>query len=294
MPQLTFAVNLHATDSWPDFQRLIRRADELGYDAFAALDHLGALAPFPALAAAAGLSPRLRLRTHVLNAGFWNAALLAREVATVDLLSGGRVEMGLGSGHMKAEHDDAALPWPPLAQRMQDMETLAVELRRRLSDPQLRPSPVQHPVPLMIGAMSVAGLSVAARHADIVGFAGLRQPPGSPPGAFVLSGAERTRERVELVRRIRREAGDRPYRSDALLQVVALGREPVDAAREIVAGVPHLDAEQLLDTPFVLLARTAEDGAQELLRRHEAYRFDSFTTHQHNLEPLAEVMAALP
>ena len=293
MHQLTFAVNLHATDSWPDFQRLIRRIDELGYDAFAAPDHLGALAPFPALAAAAAVSPRLRLRTYVLNAGFWNAALLAREVATVDLLSGGRVEVGLGAGHMKAEHDDAGLPWPPLAQRVQDMETLAVELRRRLSDPQHRPSPVQHPVPLMIGAMSVAGLSVAARHADIVGFAGLRQSPGAPPGAFALSTAEQTRERVELVRRVRREAGDRPYRSDALVQVVALGRDPVEAAREITAAAPHIDVAQLLDTPFVLLARSAEEGAQELLRRHEAYGFDSFTTHQHNLDPLAQVMAAL-
>ena len=43
----------------------------------------------------------------------------------------------------------------------------------------------------------------------------------------------------------------------------------------------------------MLLARSAEEGAQELLRRHEAYGFDSFTTHQHNLEPLAQVMAAL-
>ena len=194
---------------------------------------------------------------------------------------------------MKAEHDDAGLPWPPLAQRVQAMETLAIELRQRLSDPQHRPGPVQHPVPLMIGAMSVAGLSVAARQADIVGFAGLRQPPGAPAGAFVLSCAEQTRERVELVRRIRREAGDRPYRSDALLQVVALGRDPLDAAREITAAAPHIDVEQLLDTPFVLLARTAEEGAQELLRRHEAYGFDSFTTQQHNLEPLAEVIAAL-
>jgi probable F420-dependent oxidoreductase len=291
--ELTFAVNLRAADSWPDFRRLIQRIDELGYDALAAPDHLGALAPFPALAAAASVSSRLRLRTYVLNAGFWNAALLAREVATVDLLSGGRVEVGLGAGHMKAEHDDAGLLWPPLAQRVQAMEALAVELRQRLSDPQHRPSPVQHPVPLMIGAMSVAGLSVAARHADTVGFAGLRQASGSLPGAFVLSCAEQTRERVELVRRVRREAGDRPYRSDALLQVVALGRDPVDAAREVVAGVPHLDAERLLDTPFVLLARSAKEGAEELLRRHKAYGFDSFTTHQHNLEPLAEVMAAL-
>jgi probable F420-dependent oxidoreductase len=293
VPQLRFGVNLREADSWAGFQRLIQRAEELGYDAFAAPDHLGAMAPFPTLAAAAGVSDRLRLRTYVLNAGFHNAALLARDVATVDVLSAGRVEVGLGAGHMKSEHDDAGLPWPALEQRVQALEVLALALRRRLADAAHLPRPVQQPVPILIGAMSSAGLAVAARHADVVGFSGLRQAPGAPVGTFELSSAQQTRERVDLVRRIRGEVGARPYGSDALLQVVDLGRDPLDAARDIAAGLPHLDAEQVLDTPFVLLARTAEEGARELLRRHEAYGFDSFTTHQHNLEPLAEVIAAL-
>ena len=290
---LTFAVNLRAAASWAEFQRLIHRADELGYDAFAAPDHLGAMAPLSTLAAAAGVSSRLRLRTYVLNAGFYNAALLAREIATVDVLSAGRVEVGLGAGHMKSEHDDAGLPWPPLAQRVLAMEALAVALRRRLVDIEHEPRPVQRPVPIMIGAMSSAGLSVAARHADVVAFSGLRQAPGAPVGTFQVSSAEQTLERVDLVRRIRGEVGGRPYRSDALLQVVALGRDPVGAARDLAAGLPHLEVQQLLDSPFVLLARTAEEAAKELLRRHEAYGFDSFTTHQPHLEALAQVMAAL-
>jgi probable F420-dependent oxidoreductase len=291
--ELTFAVNLRAVESAAEFGRLIRRADQLGYDAFAAPDHLGAPAPFAVLAAAAGISDRLRLRTYVLNAGFHNAALLARDVATVDVLSGGRVEVGLGAGHMKAEHDDAGLPWPPLAQRVQAMEALAVDLRRRLADPAHAPRPVQQPVPIMIGAMSAAGLTIAARHADVVGFSGLRRVPGAPVGTFAMSSAATTLERVELVRRLRREVGDRPYRSDVLLQVVTLGRDPADAAREIAATVPLLDAAQLLDTPFVLLARSAEEAADELRRRHELYGFDSFTTHQPSLESLGEVIAAL-
>jgi len=173
---------LRGTESGDEFRRLVSRADELGYDVFAAPDHLGAIAPFAVLAAAGMVSGRLRLRTYVLNTGFWNPAMLAREAASLDVLCAGRAELGIGAGHMKGEHDDAGLPWMPLGQRVQAMETMAAEVRRRLADPAHQPRPVQQPVPLMIAAMSHAGLSVAARHADIVGFAGLRQVKGGSSG----------------------------------------------------------------------------------------------------------------
>ena len=139
--------------------------------------------------------------------------------------------------------------------------------------------------------MSRAGLSVAARRRCVV----LRSSPcrRGTGGTFALSSAEQTRERVALVRRIRSEAGGRPYGSDALLQVVARGRDPTDAARELVADPPDLDVENVLVSPFVLLARTAEEAAAELVRRHETYGSDSFTTHQPSLEPMAKVIAAL-
>jgi alkanesulfonate monooxygenase SsuD/methylene tetrahydromethanopterin reductase-like flavin-dependent oxidoreductase (luciferase family) len=90
--------------------------DELGFDFVAAGDHLGRPAPFSFLAAAAVASDRLRLRTYVLNVGFWNPSLLAREVATLDVLSGGRVELGLGAGTIRSEFQQAGLPcasgWP--------------------------------------------------------------------------------------------------------------------------------------------------------------------------------------
>jgi probable F420-dependent oxidoreductase len=287
---LQFGVNLGAVDSWQVLQQVVRRVDELGYDVVAAPDHLGGPSPFATLAAISGVSPRLRLRTYVLNSGFWNAALLAREVATVDLLSAGRLEVGLGAGHMKSEHDDARLPWSPLRERVRALEALVIELRRRLSERAHQPVPVQQPVPIMIGAMSEQGLSVAARHADVVGFSGLRQQPGAPIGTFTLSSAEETTQRI---RQVREQAGDRTYRSDVLLQVVKLGSDPEVAAAEVVCDLPHLHVEQVRESPFVLLARTAEQAADELLERHERYGFDSFTTHQPNLEALGQVLAAV-
>jgi probable F420-dependent oxidoreductase len=289
MPSIRFGVNVRAVGSAAEFDRFVRRADDLGYDALAVPDHLGAPSPFVALASAAATSSRLRLRTYVLNVGFWNPALLARDVATLDIVSDGRVELGLGAGHMRGEHDDAGLPWLPFDERVAGLEQTVVEVRRRLAEETHEPRPVQQPVPLLIGAMSRRGLAVAARHADIVGFSGLRAVEGAPPGTFTLCSAAETASRVGEVRRV---ADGRPYRSDALLQRVVVGREPTEVATEIAAGAPGVTVEQVLDTPFVLLASNAAEGAEKLRRRQELYGFDGVTTHQRNLEALGEVIAA--
>ena len=289
MTDIEFGLTVHAVTAGRELAELVRRMDALGYDVVAAPDHLGAPSPFAALTAAGMVSPRLRLRTYVLNAGFWNAALLAREVATLDVLSDGRAELGLGAGHMKAEHDDAGLPWPALAERVQGLERLLVEVRRRLAADALRPRPVQPRIPVLVGAMSAPGLAVAAHHADVVGFAGLRQVPGAEPGTFTLSSSTETAERVEQVRA---RAAGRAYRSDVLLQAVVLGAEPAASAAVVAASAPGLTVAQLLDSPFVLLARDAAEAAEELRRRRERFGFDSVTTHQPYLEALGEVIGA--
>lgn len=289
MADIQFGVNVRSADSPAGFERLVARIDELGYDVLAAPDHLSAMGPFTLLAAAAMVSRRLRLRTYVLNAGFWNPALLAREVATLDLLSGGRGELGIGAGHTKSEHDDAGLPWLAFGDRIGLLEATATEVMRRLADPAHQPAPVQRPVPLMVAAMSGAGLAVAARHADVVGFAGLRQVPGQPLGSFTLVGATETAERVAAVRE---QAGGRAYRSDVLLQHVAIGPDPAESAVEVMAGVPWLTVQEVLASPFVLYARSAREAADEIRRRHELYGFDSVTTHQPSMEALGQVIAA--
>lgn len=290
MSPLQFGVNVRAAASQQEFRQLVERVDELGFDVLAAPDHLGGMAPFPALAAAGTISTRLRLRTYVLNVGFWNAALLAREVATLDVLSQGRAELGLGAGHMKHEHEDARLPWLSFPQRVQQLADTLGEVRDRLADPDHRPQPAQQPIPIMVGAMSDAGLAVAARHADVIGFSGLRQVPGAAAGVLTFCSSDETTQRVDAVRRL---AGDRTYRSDVLLQSVVIDRDPAEAAAEFAAELPGLRAEQLLDTPFVLLARTVDEAAKELDRRHRLYGFDSVTTHQPNLEALGRVIAAI-
>src|SRR5215831_8329942 len=109
MRDFRFSFNIFGITSREAFVAECREAEEYGYDTVFAADHLGIPAPFPLLVTAAEATQRLRVGTLVLNAAFWNAALLAREVATADILTDGRLELGLGSGHMKWEFDEAGI-----------------------------------------------------------------------------------------------------------------------------------------------------------------------------------------
>jgi probable F420-dependent oxidoreductase len=272
------------------FAAAVQRIEALGFDFVAAADHLGHPAPFAALVAAAAHTERVRLRTYVLNVAFWNPALLAREAASADVLSDGRLELGLGAGHMRSEWEDAGLQWQPAAERIARLRVTAAEVQRRLLDESMRPRPIQRPLPLLVGAMSQGGLSVAAELADIVAFAGLRQMPGRPAGEFTVASPEETDALVALVRERR---GERPYESDVLLQQVRVGQDPLAVAAEFCADVPGLEPQELLRSPFVLFAAGAEEAAAELRRRRERWGFSSITTFSDSAEHLAHVIEHL-
>src|SRR3954454_5566900 len=125
----------------------------------------GMLPPLTALVAAAEATDRLRVGTLVVNNDFRHPVVLAREAATIDLLTDGRLELGLGAGHMKFEYDEAGLPFDPAAVRVARMAESAEIVTRLLAGEEVAftgehyqvhghlcfPSPVQRPVPLLIG-----------------------------------------------------------------------------------------------------------------------------------------------
>ena len=112
MTDLQFGVSLAGWSDGPALLAAARTAEREGFDAVTVADHLGHTAPFAVLAAAAAVTSRVRLRTVVLDAYFWNPALVAREVATLDLLSGGRgrAEDRRGSHAPRARRRRAAVP----------------------------------------------------------------------------------------------------------------------------------------------------------------------------------------
>jgi probable F420-dependent oxidoreductase len=295
---LTFGASIGALRTRAEILTAARFAEAAGFDRLNTADHLGNTAPFAALAAAAAVTERIRLRTYVLNVYFWNAALLAREVATIDALSAGRFELGLGAGHMKREHDDAGLPFPPLADRVAELERVLVDVQNRLATTDYTPAPVQPRIPVSIGAWSPGTMSIAARQAEIISLTGMVQLKGRPPGTFTLSDVVEVDRRLDRLRTTieRERPSGRPAPVfDCLQQRVIVDADPEQSARALVAEDEDADftVRQILESPFLLLAATAQDAAEELLRRQKRWGISSWCTHTASTPALAQVIVAL-
>ncbi|MDA0566579.1 TIGR03621 family F420-dependent LLM class oxidoreductase [Streptomonospora sp. S1-112] len=291
MKRFRFGINCRQQeiDRWT---QTCRATERLGYDVIQAPDHLGAASPFAMLAAAAAVTSRIRLGTLVLNNEFWNPALLAREAATVDRLSGGRLELGLGAGHMRSEFEAADIPWRPHAERVANLERSIGELDRLFAEDGQQPLPTQVPrPPLLIGGHGERSLDLAARHADIVGFAGLTQVRGARMGTFRVADAEETLRRVDFVRS---RAGSRAdaLEFNVLVQAVVVTDDAHKTAAELAAAYssPGLDtAEAVLASPYVLVG-TAAEIAGELVANRERFGFSYITTHGAYRDALAEAI----
>lgn len=303
-----FGVNLLSLESAPAWREKCRRADHLGYDVLLVPDHLGHPDPFPALVAAAEVTERPRLGTFVLNLGFWNPALLARAAATCDALTGGRLELGLGAGYVKAEHDSAGLPFGSPRERVDHLEHTVRELERLLTDPEQQPRPAQTPrPPLLLGGNGNRLLRAAARHAEIAAFTGAVQAPDDAPSPVRLIGPEALEERVAAFRRFAAEAaaeGEReagagngdeagePAELNYLIQVVDPTGDRRAKARELRPYAPDLTEEQLLEHPALLLGGP-KDMADQLRAHRERFGFSYFTVLEHNMEAFAPVIEEL-
>lgn len=170
-----FGVALGAATSRASWVERCRRAEDLGFDVIGVPDHLGMLAPFPAMMLAAEATERVRLNTFVLNAPFYSPALLARDAATVDLLTDGRVELGLGAGYAAAEFERAGIPFPTARERVDRLDATAAALRAAFEDEKQTPRPARPGgPPLFIAGWGDRLLEVAARHADTIGLSGAR------------------------------------------------------------------------------------------------------------------------
>jgi probable F420-dependent oxidoreductase len=308
MADFRFSFNVFNVGSGEEFTETCRRGERFGYDTVFAADHLGLDAPFPTLVAAAAATERLKVGTLVLNVPFWNPALLAREVITTDVLSGGRLELGLGAGHMKWEFDEAGIAWQPFGERADRLEETIRELGRIFTAggyPQQAktrevmgipvPSPVQRRgfggsgPPLIVGGTGDRILAIAAEHADIIAIAGAYQITGKPPGTFRIATAGETADRVRYARE---RAGDRAGQVEwhVLVQAVVETDDRRAAAERILERFGRMmSADELLDTPFVLVG-TVEQMAEQIIRNRERFGFTYYTVHGPFMDSFAPVI----
>jgi probable F420-dependent oxidoreductase len=201
-----------------------RRAESIGYSGLVLPDHLiGQHAPIPVLATVAAVSERLRIGTFVLNAALRHPAVIAQDLASLDVLSDGRLEIGIGAGWNRPEFDAIGLPFDPGPARVARLAEAVAVLKGcfgdgpfsypgeyfRLVEHDGQPKPVQRPhPPLFIGGGSRRVLTLAAQQAQIVGLAprvmpGDQTAPAPDPRSFTVAAAE------EKVGWVRAAAGDR-------------------------------------------------------------------------------------
>ncbi|MFF3486610.1 LLM class F420-dependent oxidoreductase [Streptomyces sp. NPDC002701] len=279
-----FGVSLVTPAPAGEWRAKCRRAEELGYDVILVADHLGMPAPFPSLVAAAGATERPRLGTFVLNAGFWNPVLLAREVATTDALTDGRLELGLGTGYVQAEHDAAGLSYRSPGRRVDHLLHTVEELQRLLG-------PADRRVPLLIGGNGDRMLRLTAEHADIAAFTAARSVRGSTTGTLEPLTAEEIDGRVAAYLRL---AVDRPEPAELnlLVQLVAVTDDPRAAVRPLLPRVPHLTEEQILELPIVLVG-PVERIREKVRAVRERYGFSYLTVLEPYMEAFGTVIAGL-
>lgn len=299
-----FGVQSRSAGPRQSWLETVRRVEALGYDTIMWPDHfVRGFEPVAVLAAAAIATTRLRLSGFVFDNDFRHPVVLAMSAASIDVLSDGRLELGIGAGWLKDEYDQAGIPFDPASVRIARLEEAVHLLKRLLSGErttfhgefytvdglQLPPVPVQRPrPPLVIGGGSRKILSLAAREADIVGITNRALPDGSKDGADLSAAA--TERKLAW---IREAAGDRfdDIELNLICQNVEITDDRRAAAERLAAELP-LTAEEVLESPLVLLG-TVDEIAETLRERRERYGFSYVVIVEPVMEVFAPVVAQL-
>src|SRR5437762_19393 len=217
-----FGVQASNAGSAAEWATLARKVEDLGYSSLFLPDHFGEqLAPVPAMMAAADATTDLRVGALVFDNDFKHPVVLAKEMATIDVLSGGRVEFGLGAGWMNTDYEQSGIPKDGDGVRIAKMVE-ALEVCRGLwaegafdfkgehytiSGLDGLPKPVQQPhPPVLIGGGGPKMLRIAAQQADIVGI----NPQLTAGEITADAGKDAVASRVdEKVQWVKDAAGDR-------------------------------------------------------------------------------------
>ncbi len=214
MRPFEFLADIHEIVSGPELAARARRAEQLGYHALVIPDHLlGQLSPTVAMATVAATTSTIRMSAFVTNNDLRHPAILAQDIASLDVLSGGRVDLAIGAGWNKREYDAIGLDFDPTPVRQARLTESITVLKGLFSgapftfegqyyaitDYAAEPVPVQRPhPPFFIGGGGRRTLTLAGREADIVGLAPrIRPNVGLDTDSLTLAA---TREKIDWVR----------------------------------------------------------------------------------------------
>jgi len=307
MHPFRFAVQLSDAPSGQVWRHLARKVEDLGYSTLFIPDHFDQqLGPVVALTVAAEATERLKVGSLVFDNDYRHPLVMAKELATLDLLSEGRLEVGLGAGWMQSDYDQSGIPHDPAGTRVSRMEEAIAVYKAlwsgettnhegdhyRITGAKGYPRPHggrAHP-PLLIGGGSPRVLRIAGREADIVGI-----NPNLAAGRIgpEMAGQVSLRHYQERIEWVREGAGDRfdEIELQCLTFMVNVGeprKDILDRLSQMFSTTPEeADGVQLA------LGGTVDEIVEVLQRRRETLGLSYWVVHQPEMESFAGVIAKL-
>ena len=301
-----FGVQVSHASTAQEWAELARRSEDAGYDVLTMPDHFtNQLAPVPALMAAADATSTLRIGALVFDNDYKHPVVLAKELATMDLLSDGRTEIGLGAGWMLSDYEQAGMTYDsPKVRIDRFIEGLAV-IRGALGPDSFSfsgdhytisnynglPKPVQQPLPpILIGGGGPRVLKFAAREADIVGINGTLTAGVVGPEAISTMTAASVDEKVAIV-----AAAGAHRISDIELNIRTFFVKVTDDRASTINAISSMFSvpAELIDTsPFALIG-SVDACIEQLLERREKWGFSYTIVGAENIDECAPIIAAL-
>jgi probable F420-dependent oxidoreductase len=303
-----FGAMLFGAPSRQEWIDKVRKVEELGYTTLHLSDHLiDQFSPAVALMQAAEVSSSLRLGTCVYDNNFRYLAVLAKEVATLDQLSGGRVELGLGAGWQEIEYRHAGIPFEAAGVRVGRLEESVRILKGLFADGPVSfagryytmdglegfPKPLQRPhPPFMMAGGSKRTLSLAAREADIITLNPRVLPDGNSVDMQDLS-AEATAQKIGWIREAALERFNEIELSVLLLEVIrADGRQQAGSV-PIASGSETLIPTGQSPQSIFVLAGSVDQLCEQVVMNRERFGISYVSVFEKDMEAFAPVVARL-
>ena len=300
-----FGVQVSKETSAKGWAELARRTEAAGYEVLTMPDHFtDQLAPIPALMAAASATTTLRVGALVFDNDYKHPVVLAKELATIDLLSEGRLEIGLGAGWMISDYEEAGIPYDsPKVRIDRFIEGVAV-IRGAMAEGAFsfsgdhytitnyngQPKPIQARPPLLIGGGGKRVLSYAAREADIIGINGTMTAGVVGPEALSTMTAESVDEKVAIV-----AAAGAHRINDIEMNIRTFFVKVTNDRAATVDGISSMFgvSKDMIDaSPFALIG-SVEECIEQLLERRERWGFSYTIVGAENIDECAPIVAAL-
>ena len=301
-----FGVQASSAKTRAEWVDLALRTEGQGYSCLTMPDHYDEqMAPVPALMTAANVTTTLRVGALVWDNDYKHPAVLAKELATMDVLSDGRLELGIGAGWLISDYEQMGIPYDSAKIRIDRfVEGIKVIKGAMAQGPfsfsgehytmtgyNGTPKPIQAPCPpILIGGGGKRVLSIAAREADIIGINATMSAGVVGPDAISTMTAAAVDEKVDIVRVA---AGARL--ADIEMNVRAFLVNITDDAAGAAAGIATMigvEQKMVEETPFALVGPPSK-LIEDLLARRERWGFSYIIVGAEDIDSFAPVVSAL-